>query len=369
MTQIVWNGSIMDFTGYSKAAREYILGLHELGVDVKIEPDPNNLLSVELPAGEEQVLRTLMEKPEAGGRTVCISHDLPDYWETGADISIGFTYWETSRIPPKWTRKIQAVDAVFLPSRHNIDVFRQSGVQAPLFHIRPCLSRPNPASADAVPGYVAKLPPFRFLSVCSWIQRKGCDVLLQAFWEQFAGRDDVALVIKTVGSAKLGHEIDELKARLQAPADTAPVYVDTQIRSEAEMDALYRSCHAFVLPTRGEGVGYPMLDAAVRGLPIIATGWGGHLDFLDERNSFLVPYRLVPVPPQPYYYGYRSDQLWAEPSLDGLKRQMQHVLDHYEEAVAKGAMLQSYVEQHLTRRKAAEDIAAAVCRLTGLRLV
>ena len=35
--------------------------------------------------------------------------------------------------------------------------------------------------------------------------------------------------------------------------------------------------------TRGEGFGRPLLEASVNGLPIIASKWSGHLDFLDKK--------------------------------------------------------------------------------------
>ena len=57
-----------------------------------------------------------------------------------------------------------------------------------------------------------------------------------------------------------------------------------------------------LLVFRGEGIGYPMLEAGKRGLPVIATAWGGQLDFLNKKNSYLIPYHLVPVKQQSHYH-------------------------------------------------------------------
>jgi hypothetical protein len=62
------------------------------------------------------------------------------------------------------------------------------------------------------------------------------------------------------------------------------------------------------------------------GTPIVATGWGGHTDFLTRDNSFPVKYRLVDVAPEfflryPGFYGAR----WAEPDVGDLKKQMRRV--------------------------------------------
>ena len=36
--------------------------------------------------------------------------------------------------------------------------------------------------------------------------------------------------------------------------------------------------------TRGEGYGLPLVDAAASGLPIVATNWSGHLQFLSKGH-------------------------------------------------------------------------------------
>src|SRR5207247_1086784 len=60
--------------------------------------------------------------------------------------------------------------------------------------------------------------------------------------------------------------------------------------------ALYRSADCFVLPSRGEGWGMPLLEAMACGLPVIATDWSGPRDFLKEDWAYpLRVKRLVPA--------------------------------------------------------------------------
>ena len=63
---------------------------------------------------------------------------------------------------------------------------------------------------------------------------------------------------------------------------------------ESEISALYRHdiVKALVAPTRGEGWGLPILDAAVCGLPVIATKWSGHLDFMKQVKFLDLDYNL-----------------------------------------------------------------------------
>ena len=52
--------------------------------------------------------------------------------------------------------------------------------------------------------------------------------------------------------------------------------------SEEEIHGLYThpDIHSYVTTTHGEGFGLPMFEAAYSGMPVIAPGWSGHLDFL-----------------------------------------------------------------------------------------
>ena len=79
---------------------------------------------------------------------------------------------------------------------------------------------------------------------------------------------------------------------------------------------LYVSCHAFVLPTKGEGWGLPFTEAGAMGLPIIATNWGAQTEFLDDRNSFLL--RIDGLMHPPKEIDKDPENLFANPSRDDL---------------------------------------------------
>jgi glycosyltransferase involved in cell wall biosynthesis len=99
---------------------------------------------------------------------------------------------------------------------------------------------------------------------------------------------------------------------------------------------VYTLGHAFVLPTRGEGVGLPFIEALSSGIPVIATGWGGQMDFINERNSFLVKYKLEnpalrmnnAISPDYRTLFAEKGQLWAEPDLNHLKNQMRYACEN-----------------------------------------
>ena len=48
--------------------------------------------------------------------------------------------------------------------------------------------------------------------------------------------------------------------------------------------------------THGEGFGRPLLEATFAGLPVCASNWSGHLDFLPKEKCCLVDGTVSKVP-------------------------------------------------------------------------
>ena len=65
-----------------------------------------------------------------------------------------------------------------------------------------------------------------------------------------------------------------------------------------EMAILYNhpKIRAFITCTHGEGFGRPMLEASCCDLPVIASKWSGHMDFLTDSDSLLINGFLKEVP-------------------------------------------------------------------------
>ncbi|MFE5320583.1 glycosyltransferase [Paenibacillus sp. NPDC056579] len=229
-------------------------------------------------------------------------------------------------------------DAICVPSLHNKRALRRSGVKVPIFIV------PHGVNTRAFHPKNRKMrlaragKRFTFVSIFTFQHRKNPEGLLRAYWREFSAKDKVVLVIKTNGFARYENErwvkkkISRYKKRLGIKKATAPVVVIGRRLKERQLKGLYTLGNAFVLPSRGEGVGLPYLESLASGVPVIATGWGGQMDFLTRRNSFLVPYRL-----QNPSVSMRSKhsisrkfsslfaqkgQQWAEPNLNSLRKIM-----------------------------------------------
>ena len=126
-------------------------------------------------------------------------------------------------------------------------------------------------------------PAVRFLFVGGAIARKGVDMLLAAWQEAFADRDDVQLVIKDFGSDGVYRGADRSAIHAAAEAGSV-VHLDADL-ADAEMAALYRACDVLVHPYRGEGFAMPVLEAMASGLPVIHTGGGPTDEFCPPQAA------------------------------------------------------------------------------------
>lgn len=129
----------------------------------------------------------------------------------------------------------------------------------------------------AIPHKTAK--PFVWIAVGSLIQRKGYDVLIEAFAQLEGGE---RLII--VGS---GPERERLHAMAKQFGIADRVWFAGMLDKQAIV-SLMQDSHAFVLPSRGETFGVAYIEAMAMGLPVIATPCGGPEHFVRSDNGLLV---------------------------------------------------------------------------------
>jgi glycosyltransferase involved in cell wall biosynthesis len=238
------------------------------------------------------------------------------------------TMYETDRIPERWPARLMEVDEVWVPCAFNLDTFERGGVARERLRVLPetmdfALFDP----AGATPRRWAGAHGFIFLTSFDFTDRKGWDLLIDAWADAFGPDDDVTLVLKCGSLEGLGPE--ELRARLEARLGGRPaatIVVDGELLPAADMPGIYAGADAFVLATRGEGWGRPPMEALAMGLPTIASAWSGNLEFMHPGNSWLVDGRVVPVrrwrplPPE-LWKGHR----WFEPDREALAAALREV--------------------------------------------
>ena len=288
---VIWGGPAQDAGGYARMNRKFMFGLSDLGVQVRYDTLPS------MPDMEPEIMARLTKltstrvpsgTPKVYGMTAPMHYEWDKY-------KLLFTMMETRRLHPGYVERCNCADEVVVPSRWCEQVFRESGVRQPM-SVVPLGVDLNIYHPDAEPiEFTRQIRPFVFLSVFGWSLRKGYDVLLKAYLEEFTSDDPVTLLI----SSRYFGSTDETKKQV-IRNDVAKVsaFVKNQkkphvmlfgdVLSDQMMPRLFAAADCYVLPTRGEGFGLPYLEAGACRLPVIATRYSGQTDFLDDDNSWLI---------------------------------------------------------------------------------
>jgi glycosyltransferase involved in cell wall biosynthesis len=222
---------------------------------------------------------------------------------------IGYWAWELPEVPAEWRLGVKLVHEIWVPS-----AFTAAAI-APIAGGRPVHVVPHPVALAPVPPRPSRPPgaPFTVLAVldaASSLARKNPEGMIAAFRQAFADDPGARLVVKTQRLATL----PEQAARLRALAAAPNIELRDVTLDDAGMEALYAEADLLLSLHRAEGFGLTLAEAMRRGIPVLATGWSGNADFLDDAVGVPVPWRLVPAedPQRTYHFpGMR----WAEPEI------------------------------------------------------
>eukprot|EP00003_Mantamonas_plastica_P002453 TRINITY_DN1185_c0_g2_i1.p1 TRINITY_DN1185_c0_g2~~TRINITY_DN1185_c0_g2_i1.p1 ORF type:complete len:944 (+),score=237.91 TRINITY_DN1185_c0_g2_i1:32-2833(+) len=288
-------------------------------------------------------------------------------------INVIRTSFETDRIRQRWVHRLNKMDQIWVPSEFNRITFESSGVNSSKIVVIPQgvdthLFNPDTTSPLRLPKEDES--KFKFLSVFEWTDRKGWEVLISEFVQEFSVEcdngeceSDVVLYLKvavfgqnipsdaTRNYNELSELIRNLVVKHTPSGKTAPkIKVITLRLAPADMPKLYKSMDCFVLPTHGEGWSRTVSEAMAMELPVIVTKWGGLRDYVTEQNAYPVHYSLSRVCDgcQEHEFGgaYYS-HVWADPIGEHVAEQMRRVVSDPEHASSVGkearkTMLQSY---------------------------
>jgi glycosyltransferase involved in cell wall biosynthesis/tetratricopeptide (TPR) repeat protein len=337
---VAWTSHFNEHGGYTEEAIAAVEALEDAGLHIVANTVIWDRRAAPRPARKAERLAALLDR-DLPDEFVHVAHIGANRFKRhpAALLSVGRTMFETDGLPREWVDRCNLMDEVWVPSEHNLRTFANAGVVASKLHKVPETFDPALFDPQVAPLEVEGLGGFVFLSVFSWIERKAWDVLLRAWFEEFDAGDDVTLLLKTdpalAGpSTDCRREVDRfVRRRLKRDPNMGAriVVLDEQLEV-TDVPRLYRSADAFVLASRGEGWGRPYMEAMAMGLPTIATGWSGHLDFMNHENSYLVDYELVPA----LHDDWRRGQLWAEPSVSDLRRVLRSVYEERSTAAAIG---------------------------------
>ncbi|EIJ81347.1 glycosyl transferase family 2 protein [Bacillus methanolicus PB1] len=338
--EILWQSPLFDSSGYAEEQKHFLDGIRPFPLKVKIHP-MDRMPSLDLYPSDMKTYLLTLQKQQIQSPLIHYQAAPASFFSfPNAPISIGRTMFETDSLPATWVDILNEMTEVWVPSEFNRETFASAGVKLERMKIIPSPLDENKYDPHKVLPYPLKeTASFKFLSVFDWSIRKGWEILLRAYFEEFKEDEDVSLILKV---SKINEpnsnpymKIKELTKKLGL-TKLPRVHIIQETLSQEDMTRLYAAVDCFVLPSRGEGWGRPYMEAMAMELPTIGTKWSGQQAFMNEDNSYLINIEgLIPVDANNMPAHFHGHQ-WAEPSVDHLKSLMRHVYNHPEKAKQKG---------------------------------
>ena len=350
------HGIFYDAGGYGKVNRNLALKLSEAGLKVLVDPkkSQNQLKENELKKITE------LTKTKISKNHISIDSVIPSFAEySSGKYRILYTTIESYSIPKQFLQCCQMYNEIWITSPWSADILRQH-VNLPIYVIPAGVDHELYQEAGPQFNFKPNIKNFVFLSVFGWGYRKGYDVLLNAYFDEFSAKDDVSLLIASryqSGTSrfhrnKIRDDINDIMRNF--PNKEMPHVVRfSQVIPEEQMPSLYRACDCFVLPTRGEGSNLCGPEASLCGLPVIMTNVSGQQMYLRDDNAFLIEMdHLAEMKTGQmhlhYWDGQKFPALTSDKVKSDLQKAMRFVIAHPNEAKQRNKNLQRLIKREFT---------------------
>jgi glycosyltransferase involved in cell wall biosynthesis len=233
---------------------------------------------------------------------------------------IGYWAYELPRVPPEWVRIASAFHEIWVPSQFVADSMLGSGIKVPVRLMPHPVALGHPKESPDRDAFGIPAGTFAVLTLGdlqSSATRKNLTGAIEMFQRAFPTPGNATLIMKIRDD--IAHPGFLAHARKVA-GDRVDIRFMTGDLAAREMRQLVASCDLLLSPHRSEGFGLPLAEAFLAGVPALATGWSGNLEFMVATPELLLPYSLIGV--NDAYGVYRaSGQKWAEPDIeDGAQR-------------------------------------------------
>ena len=363
--EVCMRGQFLGAGGYDKANRNLAIGLAMAGVDVALDIKGSKSCLDEI---EARKVMSLM--PPVTSDAICIDCGSPTFARKKRQYRyhIMFTTVESLTLPDQVSESLSIYDELWVTSHFCKDVLEKY-TDKPIFVV------PNPIRTGLYQkgrfepyDFRPKLKDFVFLSVMTWNYRKGTDVLLKSYLQEFSGDDDVSLLLVSrpqTSAHKKTYDIieNDIKEAVQKYAPYNPPHIMRYSGTipEYKMPCLYEACDAFVLLSRGEGFGLPYCEASLCGKPVIATNHSGQTMFLNKDNSALIDIDGIAEMPQGsthvhFWDGQQFADLTTEDFNARSRKTLRDVYENYPSYVEKNQKLMDEIKEKFSMSIVAEDV-------------
>ena len=386
-------------SGYGDHARDLVRAFLKLDkfnvkiLDVNWGQTPKNGLDTEL---DKNIIDCILPEPKMDSQPdVYVDIRIPNEFQTYGKLNIGITAGiETTAVSSNWIDNCNKMDLTIVPSEHSKEGFVKAlyekmqqlpnGQQQKVGELK--LEKPIEVLFEGTDENVYKpidnsslnlvddiKEDFAFLHVGLWgagnygEDRKDIAKLVKIFYESFANKkEQPALILKSnqatfsiLDREECLSKINNIKSKFPKDWNLPNVYLLHGSLSTEEMNKLYNhpKVKAFVSLTHGEGYGRPMQEATMVGLPVIASGWSGQMDFLSETDSMLLGGELVEVPKSQHWKDIIiPESQWFNVNEQQAYKAMNYCFTNYDEVKEKALNLMKINRDKFTLDKMSEKL-------------
>jgi len=389
MQKILLKGPLLTRSGYGEQSRFALRSLRsrEDLFEIFIQPlqwghtSWLNMMDEERAWIDRTIEKTIGYIQQGGQFDISLQITIPNEWEKLAPINVGYTAGiETTKVAPEWLLKGNEMDRIIVVSNHSKQVYENTFYEATneqtgehtQINLDKSISAVNyPVKIfDNLPELDLNLDyDFNFLAVAQFGPRKNIPNTIKWFVEEFKD-EEVGLVVKSNIAKNCLMDREQLFADMrgfmsQLGEHKCKVYLLHGDMTDEEMHSLYRhpKIDALVALPHGEGFGLPIFEAAYSGLPVVATGWSGQLDFLvDEKNQehfYNVSFDIQPVQENVVWDGVIvQDSMWAYAREQSAKEKMRECYENREDGNASAEYAQELHERFSEEKMYAKFVEA-----------
>ena len=306
---------------------------------------------------------------------------LPNEWNTQfATKNIGVSaFVETSSCNPEWLKSIFTMDHVIVPSSFTknviINTTNDENVKQQLnnnisvipeyYHVDfDLLQKQKTNNITEILDNTKT--SFNFLTVGQLTSedascdRKNLVSTIKYFCNHYKDDEEKGLIVKTSSGRattkdkeKTRKAFSEIMNSIGKDKKSFPrVYLLQGEFTPLEMYSLYThpKTKCYLSLTRGEGYGLPLLESARCGLPIIATNWSGHLDFLKDKFT-KIDFDLQNIPNRRIDNSiFIQNTKWAEVRESSVYKSFNDITNNYEKSLQLSNSLKSEIKKDFSRK-------------------
>ncbi len=294
-------------SGYGNAAKNYMLALDSVGVDVIFRPLDSQVSRYFLPEEQSRLKQFRLKKSNSDAIQIyhCTPAQQRRYVRKKRRYTVGFATFESTKAPSDWLPYLRGNNLVVVPSEFCLNTFDDFARRVSLV--------PHPINVEYwAPRKPYKNDVFTFMAMGSWTTRKGWNELHSA-WK---GIDKANLKIVTDNLHKARAKFGEFN--------------NVSFHGKLDDPAGFMSrCDAVVCPTMGEGFGLVGVQALALNIPLIITDWSGVKEYANKDVACMIPVEEIRTIHNMDGIPQFRNREWAIINPDVLRTKMKEVMDNY----------------------------------------